>query len=94
MALTRLVVSDRPLLPLRRACSAFPNPAEHRLEVEDRSPIESFEAADPDARSPGDLEDRDPVEADRVGAVRRARAEDSGERRVLIVARMEPPTGW
>lgn len=39
--------------------SALPHPAEHRLEVEDRSAVESFEAADPEAQSAGDLEDRE-----------------------------------
>ena len=40
---------------------------QHRLQVEDRGAVESFEAADPVAQAAGDLEDRDSVEADRVG---------------------------
>ena len=68
---------------------ALPDPAQHRLEVEHRRPVERLEVAHA-TRGAVDRDDLDEVEADRVGAVRRARVEDALLGVAQVAARMDP----
>src|SRR5262245_61760678 len=62
---------------------------EQRLDIDDRRSIDRFQGRDPEPRT-GDLQDRDPVEPDRVGAIGGARREHTLQRYIDPPARVHP----
>ena len=66
--------------------SAFQRHVEHRLHVDDRRSVDRLEVAHVDAQ-PVDGEDRDAMQPDGIGTIRRARAEDTGLGIARVVAR-------
>src|SRR5688572_32344896 len=76
-------------LLITKGSSAFAPGVERRLEVEHRRAVERLEAGDAEPRPRGHLEDAATVQTDGIGPVLRPRAEDAGERRGGVVARVD-----
>src|SRR5579859_670117 len=69
------------------ACGGCAWRLQDRLDVDDRGAVERLDRADAQAGAV-DRADRDRVQADRVGAIRRAGGEHAGERVAAIRARV------
>ncbi|GAA3115692.1 hypothetical protein JOF29_003891 [Kribbella aluminosa] len=67
--------------------SAFGDFTEDRFHIDDRGAVEGLQVVYLEAEVV-DGQDGDAVEAERIGAVRRARAEDTGRRSARVAARM------
>ena len=68
--------------------SSLGSPVEHRFHVDDRRTVDGFQVAHAHARAVN-LENRDPVQPDRVRPVRRARAEHALKRVGGVSPRMD-----